>query len=147
MLCSKAFTKGMGVALMKEGNVIFYESGKLKDHKKNYVTHDLELATIVNALKVWRHYVMGRKFERRTNHMSLKYLFDLPNLNSKQEMWLEFLREFEFDIKHVKRKENKVAQTLKTKFHIAAINICRIDLKKKFIEPMTDDEFYLQEKK
>lgn len=69
---------------MKEGFVIFYESPKIKEHENNYTTHDLELATIVHALKMWRHYFLGRKFELRTYHMSLKYLFKQPILNTRK---------------------------------------------------------------
>ena len=53
-----------------------YESRKLKEHENNYAAHDLELAAIVHALKMWMHYLLGRKFELRTYHTSLKYLFD-----------------------------------------------------------------------
>ena len=63
---------------MQEGNVICYEFRKLKEHEKNYATHDLELATIVHALKMWRNYLLGRKFELKIYHMNLKYLFDHP---------------------------------------------------------------------
>jgi hypothetical protein len=65
---------------------------KLKEHERNYPTHDLELATIVHALRKWRHYLMGKRFELRIDHKGLKYLFDQPNLNSRQGRWLEFLR-------------------------------------------------------
>ena len=78
------------------GHVICYESRKLKEHEKNYATHDLELVSIVHALKMWRHYLMGRRFELRTDHYGLKYLFDQPNLNARQARWLEFLCEFDF---------------------------------------------------
>ena len=44
--------------------------------------------------------------------MSLKYLFDHPSMNDRQARWLEFLYEFYFEIKHVKGKENKVADAL-----------------------------------
>ena len=69
-------------------HVVCYESRKLKDHEKNYATHDLELAAIVHALRMWRHYLMGRKVELRENHYGLKYLFDHPNLNAIQARWL-----------------------------------------------------------
>ena len=49
--------------LMQEENVICYEYQKLKENKNNYATHDLELATKVCILKLWRHYVTCRKFE------------------------------------------------------------------------------------
>ena len=68
---------------MQDNHVICYESRKLKEHEKNYSTHDLELAAIVHALKMWRHYLMVRIFELRTNHYGLKYLFDQPMLNAR----------------------------------------------------------------
>ena len=102
---------------MQDNHVVCYESRKLKDHENNYATRDLELATIVHALNMWRHYLMGRKFELRTNHCGLKYLFDQPTLNSRQARWLEFLCEFDFEIKHIKGKENKVADALSRKVY------------------------------
>ena len=60
---------------MQDNHVICYESRKLKDCEKNYATHDLELVSIIHALKMWRHYLMGIKFELRTTHYGLKYLF------------------------------------------------------------------------
>ena len=58
---------------------------------------------------------MGGRFELRTNHCGLKYLFDQPTLNVRQARWLEFLCEFDFEIKHIKGKENKVADVLSRK--------------------------------
>jgi hypothetical protein len=55
--------------------VICYESRNLKEHERLYATHDLELGAIVHVLKMWRHYLMGKKFELRTDHSGLKYLF------------------------------------------------------------------------
>ena len=69
---------------MQDNHVICYELIKLKDHEKNYATHDLELATIVDALKMWRHYLMGIIFEPRTDHCGLNYLFDQPTLNARK---------------------------------------------------------------
>jgi len=43
---------------MQEGQVVCYESRKLNEHKRNYVTHDLELATIIHALKMCRRFVL-----------------------------------------------------------------------------------------
>ena len=76
---------------MQEGFVNFYESRKPKENENNYATHDLELAPIVHALKMWRHYLLGRRFELRTNHMRLNYLFNQPSVNAIQARWLEFL--------------------------------------------------------
>jgi hypothetical protein len=88
ILCTDACNEGLGGVLSQNGFVICYESRKLKEHERNYATHDLELAAIVHALRKWRHYLMGKRFELRTYHNGLKYLFDQPNLNARQRRWL-----------------------------------------------------------
>ena len=77
---------------MQNDHVIYYESWKLKEYDQNYSMHDLELAAIIHALKMWRHYLMGRNFLLNTDNMSLKYLFDQPDLNVRQARWLDFPR-------------------------------------------------------
>ena len=52
--------EGVGAVLMQDGKVITYASRQLKTHEKNYATHDLELLAIVFALKIWRHYLLGK---------------------------------------------------------------------------------------
>ena len=74
-----------------------------------------DIATIVHALNMWRHYSVGRKFELRTDQCGLKYLFDHPTLNARKTRWMEFLREFDFEIKHIKGKENNVVDALNRK--------------------------------
>ena len=71
---------------------------------------------------------MGRRFELRTEHCGLKYLFDQPTFNARQARWLEFLCEFDFEIKLIKGKENKVADALSRKvqeMHLASLTICQ----------------------
>ena len=60
---------------------------------------------------------MGKRFELRTNHSGLKYIFEQPTLNARQTIWLEFLSEYEFDIKNIKRKENKFVYALNKRIH------------------------------
>jgi hypothetical protein len=97
--------------------VICFESRKLKEHERIYATHDLEMESIVHALNKWRHYLTRKRFELRTYHNDLKYLFDQPTLNARQSRWLEFLCEYDFDNKHIKGKENKVDDTLNMRVH------------------------------
>jgi hypothetical protein len=97
--------------------VLRYKSRKLKEHERLYVTHDLELAVIVHDLKMWRHYLMGKRFELRIDHCCLKYLFARPSLNVEQSRWLEFLSVYDFEINHIKGKENKVTDTLNMRMH------------------------------
>ena len=60
---------------MQEGKVIAYASLQLRKHEENDPTHDLELAAIVHALKIQRHYLIGNKCVIYTDHKSLKYFF------------------------------------------------------------------------
>lgn len=60
---------------MQDGKVVAYASRQLKVHEKNYPTHDLELAAVIHALKIWRHYLNGNKCEIFTFHKSPKYIF------------------------------------------------------------------------
>ena len=75
---------GLGCVLMQNRRVIAYASHQLKDYEKNYPTHDLELAAVVFALKIWRHYLYGERCEIYTDHKRLKYFFTQKELNMRQ---------------------------------------------------------------
>jgi hypothetical protein len=80
---------------------------------------------------------MGKRFELRIDHNGLTYLFDQPTLNARQTRWLEFLSEYDFDIKHIKGKENKVADALNRRvheMHTTAIIMYQSDLKGRITE-------------
>jgi hypothetical protein len=67
--------QGLACVLMQDGHVVAYASQQLRKHEVNYPTHDLELAVVVHALKIWRHYLMRKRCELYTDHKSLKYIF------------------------------------------------------------------------
>ena len=67
-------------------------------HERNYPTHDLELATVVSALKHWRHYLYGVKCEVYTDHRSLQYVFTQKDLNLRQRRWMELLKDYDITI-------------------------------------------------
>jgi hypothetical protein len=117
MVCTDACKEGLGGVLSQNGFVICFESRKLKEHERLYATQDFELASIVHALEKWMNYLTGKRFDLRTDHNGLKYLFDQPNLNVRPSIWLEFLCEYDFDIKHIKGKENKVVDALSRRVH------------------------------
>ncbi|KAL0455690.1 UNVERIFIED_CONTAM: Retrovirus-related Pol polyprotein from transposon [Sesamum latifolium] len=75
---------GLGCVLMQHGRVIAYASRQLRPHELNYPTHDLELAAIVHALKIWGHYLYRETFQIFTDHKSLKYITMQKELNSRQ---------------------------------------------------------------
>ena len=92
--------------------MVCYESLKLNEHEKNYSKHDLELVAITHALKMWRHYLLGRWFVLMSGHIGLRYLFDQLNLNARQARWFATINEFDFEIRYIKGKENRVADAL-----------------------------------
>jgi hypothetical protein len=146
-VCTDPCKEGLSGVLSQKYHLLCYESIKLKEHERNYATHDLELATIVRALKRWRQYLMGRKFELRKYHCGLKHLFGQPTLNSKQTRWLEFLSEYDFEINHVKGKENQVDNALNRRaheVHIAAISMYKTDMKDKIIAAANSNQQYLK---
>ncbi|KAK1666836.1 hypothetical protein QYE76_054995, partial [Lolium multiflorum] len=102
---------GLGCVLMQEGKVISYLSRQLKQHEQNYPTHDLELAAVVLALKVWRHYLMGNRCEIYSDHKSLKYIFT-RRLNMRQRRWLELIKDYDMEIHYHPGKANVVADAL-----------------------------------
>ncbi|KAK8574402.1 hypothetical protein V6N12_062096 [Hibiscus sabdariffa] len=81
---------GLGWVLMQEGRVVAYASGQLKTREKNYPTHDIELAAVVFALKIWRHYLYGER----------------------QRRWLELLKDHDLSIEYHPGKANVVADAL-----------------------------------
>ena len=75
MVYSDASQQVLGCVLMQTDRVIAYASRQLKKHEENYPTHDLELAAVVFALKIWRHYLYGAPCRIFTDHKSLQYIF------------------------------------------------------------------------
>jgi hypothetical protein len=66
---------------MQQGWVVAYASRQLKDHEKNYATHDLDLAAVVYVLKIWMHYLYGEECKIHIDHQILKYIFTQRDLN------------------------------------------------------------------
>ncbi|GJW03830.1 putative reverse transcriptase domain-containing protein [Tanacetum coccineum] len=103
-----ASRKGLGAVLMQREKVIAYASRQLKIHKKNYTIHKLELAAVVFALKMWRHYLYGTKCIVFTNRKSLQHILDQKELNMRQRRWLELLSDYDCEICYHPGKANVV---------------------------------------
>ncbi|MCO6516945.1 MAG: hypothetical protein J6586_10735, partial [Snodgrassella sp.] len=103
-----ASRQGLGCVLMQAGKVIAYASRQLKEYEQRYPTHDLELAAVVFALKIWRHYLYGDKCEIYTDHKSLKYFFTQKDLNMRQRRWLELVKDYDCEILYHPGKANVV---------------------------------------
>ena len=106
---------GLGCVLMQSERVVAYGSRQLKNHEKNYPTHDMELVAIVFALKFWCHYLYGEQFEVFSNHNILKYIFTQWDLNMRQRRWMKYLEDYDFTLHYHPGKANVVADALNRK--------------------------------
>jgi hypothetical protein len=116
-----AFGQGLGWVLMQDGHVVAYASRQLRKHEAHYPTHDLELAAVVYALKILRHYLMGKRCELYTDHWSLKYIFTQSNLNLRQRRWLEMIKDYDLGINYHPEKANVVADALSRRSHVSQL--------------------------
>jgi hypothetical protein len=100
-------------------------------HEENYPTHDIELAAVVHALKIWRHYLIGHRCEIYSDHKSLKYIFTKSILNLRQRRWLELIKDYDVRINYDLGKANVVADPLSHKKYCNA-TLMRPELHQEF---------------
>ena len=107
---TNASLRGLGCVLMQGGKVVAYGSRQLKTHEQNYPTHDLELAAVVFALKLWRYYLYREKFQVYSDHKSLKYISAQKDLNPLQRRWVEYMKDYDFTLNYPPGKANVVCK-------------------------------------
>nr|GEW64738.1 putative reverse transcriptase domain-containing protein [Tanacetum cinerariifolium] len=124
----------------KREKLIAYASRQLKVHEQNYTTHDLELGSVVFALKIWRHCLYGSKCTVFTDHKSLQHILDQKELNMRQRRWIELLTDYDCEICYHPGNANVVADTLSRKKRIeplwvqALVMTIGLDLPKQILE-------------
>ena len=115
VIYSDASHKGLGCVLMQHGEGGCLCFSTTKELWTEYPTHDLELAAVVFALKIWRHYLYGERCEIYTDHKSLKYIYTQKELNLRQRRWLELIKDYDYSINYHAGKANVVADALSWK--------------------------------
>ncbi|KAA0061189.1 ty3-gypsy retrotransposon protein [Cucumis melo var. makuwa] len=125
VIYSDASKKGLGCVLIQQGKVVAYASRQLKSHEQTYLTHNLELAAMVFALKIWSHYLYTEKIQIFTDHKSLKYFFTQKELNMRQRRWLELVKDYDCEILYHPCKTNVVADAFSRKVSHSAALITR----------------------
>jgi hypothetical protein len=110
--------QGLGCVLMQDGHVVAYASQQLRKHEEHYPTHNPELVAVVHALKIWRHYLIGKRCELYSDHKSLKYIFTQPNLNLRQRRWLDLIKDYDTGINYHSGKVNVVADALSRRTYL-----------------------------
>jgi hypothetical protein len=116
-----ASSQGLGCVLLQDDHVVAYASRRLRKQEAQYLTRDLELATVVQSLKIWKHYLMGKRCELYTDHESLKYILTQSNLNLRQRRWLELIKDYDLRINYHPTKANVVADALSRRSHVSQL--------------------------
>ena len=89
-----------------------YYSKCLSWAETNYSATDREFVAICLSLERWRHFFIGQHFELLTDHAALTYLHSSAGVHRRNVRWLDFLSQFDFEISHIKGKDNVVADSL-----------------------------------
>nr|ADB85417.1 putative retrotransposon protein [Phyllostachys edulis] len=97
--------------------------GQLRPYKANYPTHDLELAAVVHALKIWRYYLIGNRCEIYTDHKSLKYIFTQADLNLRKRRWIELIKDYDMGLHYHSEKANMVVDALSRKSQCNCLSV------------------------
>ena len=139
---SDASGVGLGCVLMQGGHVVAYASRQLRPHERNYPTHDLELAAVIFALKIWRCYLYGAMFQVFSDHKSLKYLFTQKDLNLRQRRWVEYMEDYDFTLQNHPGKANVVADALSRKTSGTLASLALEDWKKTEVVSEYNLQFY-----
>jgi hypothetical protein len=104
--------QGLECILMEDCHVVAYASRQLRKYEEHYPTNDLELATVIHVLKIWRHYLIGKRCEIYSDHKSLMYIFTKPDLNLRRRRWLEPTKDYDLGINYLPGKVNIVVDAL-----------------------------------
>jgi hypothetical protein len=75
---------------------------------------------VVNALKIWRYYLLGHICQIYTDHKSLKYIFTQNDLNLRQRRWLELIKDYDLEIHYHPGRANVVVDALSRKSYVNA---------------------------
>ena len=101
---------------------------------------------IVHALRIWKHYLVGRKIELKIDHHGLQHIFTQRSLKTKKIRWLELLSELDFDITYIKGTLNRVADALSHVPCIFLVIPLKINLREKISSLHFEDEWYKEVK-
>jgi hypothetical protein len=127
--------------------VISYSLRQLRHHEEHYPTHDLELAAVVMALRTWHHYLHGNVVHIYTDYKSLKYIFTQPDLNMRQRIWLELIKDYELEVHYDPGKANVIVDVLSRKAHHNYLSVvCLIGEESSTLMPTSRDEIKAAQK-
>jgi hypothetical protein len=87
--------KGIGVVLMQEGRPLAFTSKQLSERNLGKPIYEKEMLAILHVIELWRPYLLGQRFQIKTDHQSLKYFMEQRISSQEQQKWVTKL--FGFD--------------------------------------------------
>jgi hypothetical protein len=108
--------KGIGVVLMQEGRPLAFTSRKLSERNLGKPIYEKEMLAILHAIDLWHPYLLGKCFQIKTDHQSLKYFLEQCISSPKQQKWVTKLFGYDYEIIYKKGKDNVVADALSRKY-------------------------------
>ncbi|XP_038972753.1 uncharacterized protein LOC103696780 isoform X1 [Phoenix dactylifera] len=107
-----ASDKGIGAVLTQGGKPVAYMSKALGVTKKGWSTYAKEMLAIMEAVRMWRPYLLGRKFQIRTDQKSLRHFLEQRVSTPEQQKWVTKLLGYEYEIVYKPEKDNSAADAL-----------------------------------
>jgi hypothetical protein len=111
-----ASEKGIGVVLMQEGRPLAFTSKQLSERNLGKSIYENEMLAIMHVMDLWRPYLLGQRFQIKTDHQSLKYFLKQRISSPEQQKWVTKLFGYDYEIIYKKGKDNVVADALSQKY-------------------------------
>jgi hypothetical protein len=108
--------KGIGVILMQEGQPLAFTSKKLSERNMGKSIYEKEMLVILHVVDLWRPYLLGKHFQIKTDHQSLKYFLEQRISSPEQQIWVTKLFGCDYEIIYKKGKDNVVVDALSRKY-------------------------------
>jgi hypothetical protein len=116
VLESDASRKGIGVILIQEGRPLAFTSKQLSERNLGKSIYEKEMLAITHVVDLWRSYLLGKRFQIKTDHQSLKYFLEQRLSSPKQQKWVTKLFGYDYEIIYKKGKDNVIVDALSRKY-------------------------------
>jgi hypothetical protein len=108
--------KGIIVVLMQEGRPLAFTSKKLSGRNLGKPIYEKEMLAILHVIDLWHPYLLGQRFQIKTNHQSLKYFIEQCISSLEKQKWVTKLFGYDYEIIYKKGKDNVVVDALSRKY-------------------------------
>ncbi|KXJ07769.1 Retrovirus-related Pol polyprotein from transposon 17.6 [Exaiptasia diaphana] len=131
-LSTDASDTGFGCILSQRDNYgrerpVHYVSKTFTNSELSWHTRDKEAFAFIYALRKFRHYLLGRKFTRYTDHLGLRWLRNTKDPRGRYARWIEEIKEFDFDIFYRPGQDNPHADALSRRPDVQCAAAVRLD--------------------